>query len=175
MIKVSTCLSSETTSYISLLGNSRESHSIAFLYHENDQRYEPVTKVTIVVTFEFSRNTQSWQRWHFCTTFNVNKLETVRNLIMFSKYIYICNGARNFNWCDEFLHLSYFSNLERTQKCQHCQLCVLRENSIATTKHCSLEIVAVVVKISEKWVLDSIEFDCAFGYFLRHWHKFLNK
>ena len=28
-------------------------------------------------TIEFSRNTQSWQCWHFCTTSNKNKLEVV--------------------------------------------------------------------------------------------------
>ena len=33
---------------------------------------------SLFYSFEISRNTQ---RWHFCTTSNINKLETVKNLI----------------------------------------------------------------------------------------------
>ena len=40
------------------------------------------------LTLEFSRNTQSWQRWHFCTTSNGNK------------QIYICHSALNYNRTD---------------------------------------------------------------------------
>ena len=28
----------------------------------------------IAITVEFSYNTQSWQYWHFCTTFNEEKI-----------------------------------------------------------------------------------------------------
>ena len=38
---------------------------------------------------EFSRNTQSWQHWHFCTTSNVNKLETVKNLMNFKVNLHL--------------------------------------------------------------------------------------
>ena len=62
------------------------------------------------IVIEFYRNTQSWQCWHFCTTSNVNKLETVKDLVHF-KVNYTCLDATNFNWCGEFLYLSHFSNL----------------------------------------------------------------
>ena len=58
---------------------------------------------------EFSRNTKSWQCWHFCTTSNGNKLETVENLKTIL-HLWLC------------FSLKLFSNL-------HCQLYVLRENS----------------------------------------------
>ena len=39
-------------------------------------------------SIEFSRNTQSWQHWHFCTIFNGNRstLEIVDNWINFSTH-----------------------------------------------------------------------------------------
>ena len=64
--------------------------------------------VQFLVPVEFSRNTQSWQRWHFCTTSNVNKLETVKNLMSFKVNLHFFHGVLNVNWCDEFLYLSYF-------------------------------------------------------------------
>ena len=38
---------------------------------------------------EFSRNTQSWQCWHFCTTSNGNELETVKNWIRCIANLYL--------------------------------------------------------------------------------------
>ena len=43
---------------------------------------------------EFSRNTQSCQCWHFCTTSNVNKLETVKKLIHLKPNLHL-------PWCFE--------------------------------------------------------------------------
>ena len=43
--------------------------------------------------------------------------------------ICICHGALNKCLFDQYLYLTYFG-IYATQKCQHCQLCVLRENSI---------------------------------------------
>ena len=45
--------------------------------------------------FEFSRNTQSWQCWHFCTTSNLNKLEAVKKLISLKANLHL-------PWCFEF-------------------------------------------------------------------------
>ena len=47
------------------------------------------------VTIEFSRNIQSWQCWHFCTTSNGNKLEVVTSGINVNANIYICHEALN--------------------------------------------------------------------------------
>ena len=43
--------------------------------------------------FEFSRNAQSWQYWHFCTTLNGNKLEKIWSWINLMQIIFICHGA----------------------------------------------------------------------------------
>ena len=45
---------------------------------------------------EFSRNTQNWQHWHFCTNSNGNILETVENGINFNANWYL-------PWCFEFI------------------------------------------------------------------------
>ena len=44
-------------------------------------------------------------------------------------YIYICPGALNKGLFDQHLYLA-FLDICTIQKCQHCQLCVLRENSV---------------------------------------------
>ena len=44
--------------------------------------------------------------------------------------IHICHGALNKGLFDLHLCLAYF-DIYAIQKCQHCQLCILRENSIA--------------------------------------------
>ena len=46
-------------------------------------------------SIEFSRNTQSWQCCHFCTTSNVNKLETVKDLVHFKVNLQL-------SWCYKF-------------------------------------------------------------------------
>ena len=42
-----------------------------------------------VTSLEFSGNTQSRQCWHFCTTSNVNKLETVKDLVHFKVNLHL--------------------------------------------------------------------------------------
>ena len=79
--------------------------------------------------FQFSRNAQSWQCWHFCICFNFeNQMDIVTNYLNFN--------LRHHDRCQvplKFIPLVITSNLlslEIVQKCQHCQLCVLQENSI---------------------------------------------
>ena len=47
-----------------------------------------------VLQFEFSRNTQSWQDWYFCTNFHGNKLEIVASRINFRSKLH-------WSWCSE--------------------------------------------------------------------------
>ena len=71
----------------------------------------------------------------FCTTSNANKLETVKSQISF-------NVNLHFSWCFELKSKSLFplsnslSNFQAIQKRQHCQLCVLRENSTELLRMC---------------------------------------
>ena len=69
-----------------------------------------------------SYNTQSWERWHFCTTSNGNKLEHLElNPFQFT-FVFLLLWMTN--WSNWLLYL----NLSHT-KCQYCQLCVLLKNS----------------------------------------------
>ena len=120
---------------------------------------------------EFSRNTQSWQYWHFCTISNgiswkdlpVNKFKCRFTFVMVhwinssGSRIFLRERAlwklheneRNLDLrgvrvpgaplhppmlkvykFDQHLCLAYF-DIYAIQKCQHCQLCILRKNSIA--------------------------------------------
>ena len=45
---------------------------------------------------EYSRNTQKWQHWHYCTTSNGNKLEITESWISF-------NAKWHFPPCSEFI------------------------------------------------------------------------
>ena len=56
-------------------------------------------------TFGFSRNTKSWQCWHFCTTSNSNELETVKSPVIFKTNLHV-------SWC--FENWSDWSNLINT-------------------------------------------------------------
>ena len=73
---------------------------------------------------EFSRkNTDGWHSWHFCTSLNRNKLETIAKWINFSPNWHL-------SWCFELKLKSLISLIfNLIQKCQLCQRCVLRENS----------------------------------------------
>ena len=84
-----------------------------FLYFSNSIYLEPIKSSIIVTvkkklfrpritTFEFSRNTQSWQCWHFCATSNVNKLETVKDLVYFKVSLHL-------SWCYKFLLMWWIS------------------------------------------------------------------
>ena len=69
-------------------------------------------------SFEFSHNTQSWQRWYYCTICNGNKLETVEKWINF-------NVNQHFPRCFEFvlkwmISLSYLFPKISNTKCQFC-------------------------------------------------------
>ena len=76
----------------------------------------------------FSRHTQSWQCWHFWYYLNLEiKVDTIISYTYpDSRYHVKCKFA------SEFILLITITNLfpfKVVQKCQHCQLCVLRENS----------------------------------------------
>ena len=102
-------------------------------------------------TFEFSRNTQSWQRWHFCITSNVNKLETVKNLIRFKANLH-------FSWCFEFQLMWWFSlsiifsNLGKHKNVNIANFCVLRENSNYSPRF--------ILKLLSLWSSQRVSWDC---------------
>ena len=77
--------------------------------------------------FEFSRNTQSWQCWHFILLYFYYMMDIVISYLNFN--------SKNYDKCRFVVELIslvntfYLFSLEVVQKCQHCQLCVLWENS----------------------------------------------
>ena len=62
---------------------------------DKKRKKEKKKKYTKNIPYEFSRNTQSWQCWHFCTTSNVNKLETVKDIVHFKVNLHS-------SWCYKF-------------------------------------------------------------------------
>ena len=79
---------------------------------------------------EFSRNTKSWQCWHFCTTSSENKFEVVTSGRKFNANLHLslCFFIKT-EVTDNIIHLIF--KVKTIQKCQNCQLCVLWENLIA--------------------------------------------
>ena len=79
--------------------------------------------------FEFSRNTQSWQCWHFCIAwFWINMTDRqIHHINYNSKH----HGKCKFGFkCIRSLTVSNLFTFKVVQKCQCYQLCVLQENSI---------------------------------------------
>ena len=82
----------------------------------------------LVDPIEFSCNTQSWQCWHFLYCPNLKNMtdRQIHHINYNSKH----HGKCKFHFkCIRFLTVSNLFTLEVVQKCQHCQLCVLQENS----------------------------------------------
>ena len=70
--------------------------------------------------FEFSRNTQSWRSWYFCTTSNGNKLEIVKSPVSFEENLRLSECFRL--KLRRLISLSsWVSNLSNT-KSQYCKL-----------------------------------------------------
>ena len=67
-------------------------------------------------SLQFFGNTQSWQYWHFCITFNVNKFETVANQILFTTNLTLARELESI-----YITISYlFSNLSSMKMSTLC-------------------------------------------------------
>ena len=89
------------------------------------------TQQIVISAFEFSRNTQSWQCWHFCIA-QIWKIWQ-RNSPHWLKFK--ARWQRKFAFkLIRFLNVANLFTLEVVQKCHHCQLCALRENSYVVVK-----------------------------------------
>ena len=77
-------------------------------------------------SFEFSRNTQSWQHWDFC---ECQKIENSWVPDQFQiKFTFAVVLSIKIKVIDFSISLSLKN--KAVQKCKHCQLCALGENSI---------------------------------------------
>ena len=72
--------------------------------------------------FEFSRNTQSWQCWHYCTTLNGNKLVIVTSWINFNANVHL---SWHFEPKYGQLCLPWFSNVSKTKMPTLPTLCII--------------------------------------------------
>ena len=70
------------------------------------------------------------KHWHFCTTYDGNKLETIKSLISFKVLTFVILLWIVMDVTDFSIH--HIFKFRGIQKCQHCQLCVLWENSNVT-------------------------------------------
>ena len=83
---------------------------------------------------EFSRNTQSWQHWHFCTTSNVNNFETAKSSIYFNAHLPL-------SWCVDIKlkslisSSSLFSNLSNTKMSTLPTLCITGKTRLLISKY----------------------------------------